>query len=283
MSITSPSQSTLADDEISLRDFIQFFKINLRKIVIFILMGGILGGLYGKLASPIYTGTMIIAPALISKQYVIDPKITFTKVKMNTFYSKETVLSCTPKYYKGKNIEANILDFVKISSTKDEHYIKFIVSNRDKKNISDCLNLIENDFKLHHDSILQVFIEMKKTELALFKNKLKISQNILKDLDDISSEILKKTKTQNPQNLLLTNASFNKSLEIYELISQINRMEMDLTQEQTNHGGKALPIFIEQEKFPSPKLGLLLGLFLGGILGCFISLVWNKNQLNLNL
>ena len=63
---TKPPTQTPFDDEISLLDIIQFFKTNIRRILLFVMMGGILGGLYGKFADPIYEGSMLIAPAKVT-------------------------------------------------------------------------------------------------------------------------------------------------------------------------------------------------------------------------
>ena len=63
--------------------------------------------------------------------------------------------------------------------------------------------------------------------------------------------------------------------EIKALLDQINQLKTELSSEQTKAAGKILPINIERKSFPSPKLGLLLGLFFGGTLGFFISLFRN--------
>ena len=76
----APKNQTPFDDEISLLDIINFFKGNFKRILFFIIMGGILGSLYGKLASPVYDGSVLVSPALVAGSYVIDPKITFKEV-----------------------------------------------------------------------------------------------------------------------------------------------------------------------------------------------------------
>ena len=60
--------------------------------------------------------------------------------------------------------------------------------------------------------------------------------------------------------------------EIKALLDQMNQLKTELSSEQTKGAGKVLPINIERKSFPSEKLGLLLGLFLGGVLGFFVSL-----------
>ena len=96
----SPKNQTPFDDEISLLDIIHFFKAHSKRILFFIILGGILGGLYGKLADPVYNGSALVSPSKVAGVVVVDPKITLTKLNMNSYYSKETFLACNPTFYK---------------------------------------------------------------------------------------------------------------------------------------------------------------------------------------
>ena len=58
----SPKNQSSFDDEISLLDIIQFFKANIKRILFFIILGGILGGLFGEFADPVYDGSVLISP-----------------------------------------------------------------------------------------------------------------------------------------------------------------------------------------------------------------------------
>ena len=80
----SPKNQTSFDDEISLLDIIQFFKVNFKRILFFVMVGGILGGLYEKLAGPEYDGSVLVSPALVFGNYIIDPKIILTKLNSNS-------------------------------------------------------------------------------------------------------------------------------------------------------------------------------------------------------
>ena len=62
------------------------------------------------------------------------------------------------------------------------------------------------------------------------------------------------------------------------LLDQINKLKMGLSSELTKDASKDLTINIERKNFPSEKLGLLLGLFLEGMLGFFISLFRNMKS-----
>lgn len=90
------------DDEISISDIIHFFKMHTKLIANFVVLGIILGGLYGKLAGSVYESLMQIATAKVAGNFVIDPKVALTKLEMNSYHPKETFLVCNPKFYKDK-------------------------------------------------------------------------------------------------------------------------------------------------------------------------------------
>jgi hypothetical protein len=278
----APKNQTPFDDEISVLDIIQFFKTHFKRILFFIVMGGILGFLYGKLADPVYDGSVLVSPAIVAGNYVIDPKITFTKLSMNSYYSKETFLACNPTFYKDKDkdIDYDISDIVKISITNDGNLIKIIMSDSNKETIHACLESIIADINASQKIIAHPLIESKKTELNLVETKLKLAEEFRTQLNDKQIKNLKTNEQRFSTDMLYVNIVLNNASEIRSLLDQTNKVRTELSSEQTKDAGRVLPINIERKSFPSPKLGLLLGLFLGGILGVFISLFYlaTKNQ-----
>jgi len=269
-----PPQKNHFDDEISLIDIIQFFKANRQRLIIFSLLGGILGALYGKFAGPVYEGSMLLAPTKIAGTFVLDPKVTITKLNMNSYYPKETFMACNPEFYKDKDKDINydMSDIVKTNLSKDGSLIMLTMSEKYKETIVNCFNAIENDIKISQRTLAEPLIEMKKNELQLAKNKLKISEDLRQKLDDKQLKDLKTNELRFSTNVLYANIVLNNASEINSLMDQLNKITKELSSEQTKDAGKVLPINIKRKSFPSLKLGLLLGLFLGGVLGFFLSL-----------
>jgi hypothetical protein len=267
-----PKNQTPFDDEISLLDIIQFFKTHFKRILFFIILGGILGGLYGKLASPVYDASILVSPAKVSGVVVVDPKITLTKLNMNSYYSKETFLACNPTFYKDKDIDYDMTDIVKASITKDGNLIELAMSDSNKETIHTCLESITADINASQKKIADPLIESKKTELNLVETKLKLAEEFRTQLNDKQIKNLKTNEQRFATDVLYANIVLNNASEIKTLLDQINKVRTELSSEQTKDAGKVLPINIERKSFPSEKLGLLLGLFLGGMLGFFISL-----------
>jgi hypothetical protein len=276
----APKNQTPFDDEISLLDIIQFFKTHFKRILFFIILGGVLGGLYGKFAGPVYEGSMLLAPAKVAGSFVADPKVTITKLNMNSYYPKDTFIACNPGFYededkdkdKDKDIDYDMSDIVKTSPSKDGSLIMLKMSEKHKETIVNCFNAIENDVKISQRTLAEPLIEMKKNELQLAENKLKISEDFRQKLNDKQLKDLKTNELRFSTDVLYANIVLNNASEISSHIDQLNKITAELSSEQTKDAGKVLPINIERKSFPSLKLGLLLGLFLGGVLGFFLSL-----------
>jgi hypothetical protein len=276
---TKPPAQTPFDDEISLLDMIQFFKDNLRGILFFVMIGGILGGILGKILGPVYEGSMLIAPAKVAGNFVVDPKITLTKLEMNSYYPKETFLVCNPKFYKDKykdkdkDIDYDMSDIVKTSITRDGALLSLKMYDRDKSVIKNCLESVESNIQSSQHIIAEPIIEMKKNEMILAQNKLQISEDFRNKLNDKQLKDLKTNELRFSTDVLYANIVLSNASEIKALMDQLNKLKTDLSSEQTKEAGKVLPINIEKRKFPSLSFGVLLGVFLGFFLGIMFALI----------
>jgi LPS O-antigen subunit length determinant protein (WzzB/FepE family) len=265
------------NDEISIADIIHFFMSHKKIILIFVIIGTLLGGLYGNFTRPTYIGSVLISPAKIAGAFVINPKVTVTKLDMNSYYSKETFLNCNPDFYKDKDkdkdVDYDISNLVKASVTKDGDLIQLLMQDKNKIVIKDCLNSMVDDIRISQNKIANPLIESKNAELRLAEEKLKISEEFKSKLNDKQIKELKTNDVRFSVDLLYTNMVLYNSSEIKQLMDQINKLKTDLSSEQTKSADKALPINIEKKSFPTPKLGALMGLFLGLCLGTLVALI----------
>ncbi len=263
------------DDEISISDIIHFFKAHKKFILICVILGGILGGLFGHITGPVYKGSVLVSPAKVAGNFVVDPKITLTKLDMNSYYSKETFLSCNPYFYKDKDkeIEYDMSNVVKPSITKDGGLIELRMIQKNKAIIKDCLDSMINDIRQSQNQISEPIIASKKIELSLAEERLKISEAFKEKLNDKQIKELKTNEQRFSTDLLYTNMLMLNASDIKQVNEQLNKIKLELSPEQTKEADKVLPIDIEKKSFPSLKLGALLGLFLGLGLGIFISLI----------
>jgi hypothetical protein len=275
----APKNQTPFDDEISLLDIIHFFKTNFKRILFFAIMGGILGYLNSKLANPVYDGSVLISPARIAGSLVVDPKITLTKLNMNSYYPKETFLACNPTFYKDKDkdkdkvIDYDMSDIVKASITKDGNLIELTMSHSNKDIIYACLENITANINTSQDIIAGPLIELKKNALRLVEEKLKLAEEFREHLNDKQIKNLKTTEQRFATDVLYANIVLNNASEIKALLDQINQLKTEFSSEQTKGASKVLPINIERKKsIPTTKIGLFLGVLLGLLISLFIQI-----------
>ena len=268
---------TSLDDEISITDMIDFFKSHKKMILIFVIIGALLGGFYTNFTEPVYKGSVLISPAKIAGTFVVNPKVTVTKLDMNSYYSKETFLNCNPDFYKDKDkdkdIDYDISTLVKASVTKDGDLIQLLMQDKNKTVIKDCLNSMVDDIRISQSIIAEPLIQLKNNELMLLEEKLKNAEEFKVKLNEKQIRELKTNGERFSVDLLYTNMILFNSKDIKETITEINKVKTDLSSEQTKPANKALPINIEKKSFPTPKLGALMGLFLGLCLGILIALI----------
>ena len=194
---------------------------------------------------------------------------------MNSYYPKETFLACNPTFYKDKEIDYDMSDIVKTSITKDGNLIEVKMSHSNKETIKACLENIAININASQQIIAGPLVESKKNELNLVETKLKIAEEFKQQLNGNQIKSLKTNEQRFSTDVLYANIILNNASEVKTLLDQINKLKTELSSEQTKDAGKVLPVSIERKSFPSTKLGLLLGLFLGGMLGFFISLFRN--------
>jgi capsular polysaccharide biosynthesis protein len=265
------------NNEISIADMIRFFKSHKKIILIFVIIGALLGGLYANFTEPVYKGSVLISPAKIAGDFVVNPKVTVTKLDMNSYYSKETFLNCNPDFYKDKDkdkdIDYDISALVKASVTKDGDLIQLLMQNKNKTVITDCLNSMVDDMRISQNKIVEPLIQLKNNELTILEEKLKNAEEFKAKLNEKQIKELKTNGERFSVDLLYTNMILFNSKDIKETMTEINKVKIDLSSEQTKPADKVLPINIEKKSFPTPKLGALMGLFLGLCLGILIAFI----------
>ena len=269
------------DDEISIADIIHFFKSHKKIILVFVIIGAISGGLFGNFSGPFYKGSVLISPAKISGAFVVNPRITVTKLDMNSYYSKETFLNCNPHFYKDKDkdkdIDYDMSNIVKALVTKDGDLIELRMQGKNKTVIKDCLNSMIDDIRNSQNTIADPLIQSKYNELKLTEEKLKNAEEFKSKLNDKQIKELKTNGERFAVDLLYTNMILFNSNEIKQIMTEINKIKTDLSSEQTKPADQVLPVNIEKKSFPSLKLGALLGIFLGLCLGVLLALIKQMN------
>jgi hypothetical protein len=268
MASQQEKKQTPFDDEISISDIAQFFKKNFKRIVAFIVIGGILGICFGKFIGQKYLGTAIISPAKVAGIPVVDTKNLLTQLNINSYFSRENFSACNPKFDDLKDENYDMSEIIQTSITKDESFIKINMHGTNKEIIHACLNSIANNIIEKQKIISEPLIESKKDELNYYEKELMLLQTSDKHR---ATKLIKNLETIQPSvsaDKVYKNIDFNNENPFNTLIF-INKIKYQLSSQQSNNGGLILPIDIQQKNFPWLQLGLLLG----GCLSIFLSLL----------
>jgi hypothetical protein len=130
-----------------------------------------------------------------------------------------------------------------------------------------------DDIRISQNMVVDSHIQLKNNELTLLEEKLKKAEAFKDKLNEKQIKELKTNGEGFSLDLLYTNMIFFNSKDIKDTITEINQIKIDLSSEQTKPADKVLPINIEKKSFPTPKLAVLMGLFLGLCLGILIALI----------
>ena len=253
------------NDEMSFTDIIQFLILNRRVITTFIILGALLGGLYGQFSQPIYNGSILLAPAKISGALIENPQKTISIFKAKySDLSKETNLSCPKDSFEYINFRHS--DNSNLSIPKEITFIKISMQNTVKATISNCLNQIADEISLRQNKIAQPLINFKKNQAIFLEKYLKT----LSELSDKTNQFLNSRKT-NTNNEILLNITL-KNLNEERVLLALDRKNNNVVfiDELAN---KVSSVEIKRNSFPSFKYGVFYGILLGFGLGLLISLL----------
>jgi hypothetical protein len=255
---------------------ISFFKINLKIILFFSILGAMLGATYGKFAEPKYIGTLVIQPAQIANTLIIDSNFFLTQTEINSFFSDELLLACNLNDNKAEIKKVKISKVINPRVDRSGKLLVFSVEGGGKSKIINCLDLLKNEIEKKQEEIAAEYIEKNKKKITLLQKDLKLKKEIIAALTET---IVKKEKLSGTEQITLNETSLNSNLNIDLLIKIYktqtiedlkNLTELTL---QIDNAKKVIPIDIRQKEFPSIGLGLLLGLILGFSIGCIISIL----------
>jgi capsular polysaccharide biosynthesis protein len=265
---------TSLDDEISIADMIDFFKSHKKMILIFVIIGTILGGLFAYFKEPSYKGSLLISPSKVFASLDANPKFNVANLGIN---SKEVLLKCNPDFYKDKDkdkdINYDIASIVKVSNAKNGSLIELSMQDKNKIAIYDCLNsMADHILKIQNKSI-EPLLELKENGLKIAKEKLKEAEEFKTKLNSRQINELKLSDKGFSVDLLYSNMILFNAKDIKEIKTEINTIKIDIFTGEMQLASKVTPVRIEKKLPLIQQLGALIGLFLGLCLGILIALI----------
>ncbi|MBU3599669.1 hypothetical protein ICN28_03965 [Polynucleobacter sp. 30F-ANTBAC] len=256
------------EDEISLKDIIDFLVESWKSILVTGVLG-ILGAItYITVTPNMYQATANIQMAKVAGTDVELPAILIEKLKMPMYYSQKTYSACNvmDKVAPGEAIAKSLMPTL----SKTAPIITFSYKEESPEAAQQCLESVLEDVRTNQKLLAKPIFDAKSYQLVNLKQKLEAAEKTLKILPNKNSNF-DFTDSKFSASTLLLATTLNKENEIKDLRTQVNDLEVSLTEPQTRETFLAAPIYAPQQKV-SPKRGIALiaglmgGLFLGLVL-----------------
>lgn len=266
--MSEQSFNPVLEDEISLKDIIDFLIESWKSILVTGLLG-VLGAItYITVTPNMYQATANIQMAKVAGTDVESPAILIEKLKMPMYYSQKTYSACNvmDEILPGEEIAKSL----KPSLSKTAPIITFSYKEKSPEAAQQCLEGVLEDVRANQKLLAKPIFDAKSYQLLNLKQKLDAAEKTLKILPSKNSNF-DFTDSKFSASTLLLATTLNKENEIKDLRTQVNDLEVSLTEPQTRETFLAAPIYAPQQKV-SPKraialiAGLMGGLFLGLVL-----------------
>ncbi len=266
--MSEQSFNTISEDEISLKDIIDFLSESW-KVIVFSGMAGVLLGLgYGLIAPAKYQATANIQVAKVAGTDVEAPALLVEKLKMPMYYSQKTYVACNvmDKLESGEVIAKRL----KPTLAKTAPIITISYREESREVAQKCLESVLDDVRSNQSLLAKPIFESKANQLLNLKLKLESAEKIVKMLPKNNTGFDFSDSKFSASTLLLA-TTLSKENEIKDLRTTINDLEIALVEPQTKGAFLTTPIYAPQQKV-SPKRtmilvgGLVAGLFIGLLL-----------------
>ena len=246
------------EDEISLKDIIDFLSESWKAILATGVLGVLVAGTYTAVTPNKYEATAQIEMAKINNNSnsfgsnIEDPNLLIARMKSPSSYDQASIIACG---YDGKKQAAQSLsNMIKLSLSKGTQMVELKVTGLSQEQASQCAQSIFNNIKQSQKIIAEPIIDEAKTKLSLYTERLQETQRFLIKADKSGSSI---------------SATYLSTRdEMKNIADEITRLN-DLISSASNRQAKLVsPIYASENKV-SPKRaislvgGLIGGLFLG--------------------
>ncbi len=266
--MSEQSFNTNPENEISLKDIIDFLVESWKKILLSGVAGGLLGLGYVVKVPAKYQATANIQPAKVAGIDVETAAVLIEKLKMPMFYSQKTYAACG--VIESLTPGEVIVSSLKPTLAKNAPIITISYLGVSPEVAKNCLESVIDDIRVDQNLLTKSILQGKANQLVNLKQNLESAENTVKMLNKKNVSIDFSDSKSSAFTPLLA-AILNKENEIKELRNQINDLDVQLLEPQTREVFLTAPIYAPQQKV-SPKgtkivlAGLMAGLFVGLLL-----------------
>lgn len=264
----NPNFNSNIEDEISLKDIVDFLVESWKAIVLTGILG-LLGSIAYLWVTPNqYQATAQIQMAQISANSnnntnplgvnIEDPNLLMARLKLPTTYSAQEIKVCD--FESSANPSETLAASAKFSAVKGVGSMIELKINRDNKETAiACAKSLFENIKASQNEIIKPYTEEAKTLLVKYQDRLTNSQSLVSRADKSGAA--------------LSAAYLANRDEVKFLTEEILRLNTFITTAETRQAKLVSPIYASDVPVaPKKKIALIAGLFAGLFLGLLLML-----------
>jgi capsular polysaccharide biosynthesis protein len=251
------------EDEISLKDIIDFLIESWKAILVTGLLGVLVSAAYLIVTPNQYQATAQIQMAQISASNnnnanplsvnIEEPNLLLTRLKLPTTYSDEVIKACG--FENASSPAESLASSAKFSAVKGVGSMIELKINRDSREIAiNCAQALFESIKTSQNQIIKPYIEESKALLVKYEARLANSQSLVSRADKSGAA--------------LSAAYLANRDEVKFLTEEILRLNTFITTADTRQAKLVSPIYASDiAVFPKKTMILIIGLMVGLFLG----------------
>ncbi len=258
------------EDEISLKDIIDFLIESWKAILVTGLLGVLVSAAYLIVTPNQYQATAQIQMAQISASNnnnntnplgvnIEEPNLLLARLKLPTTYSDEVIKACG--FENASSPAESLASSAKFSAVKGVGSMIELKINRDSKEIAiNCAQALFESIKASQNQIIKPYIEESKALLVKYEARLANSQSLVSRADKSGAA--------------LSAAYLANRDEVKFLTEEILRLNTFITTADTRQAKLVSPIYASDAAvFPKKTMSLIIGLMVGLFLGLLLVII----------
>jgi uncharacterized protein involved in exopolysaccharide biosynthesis len=256
------------EDEISLKDIIDFLSDSWKAIALSGIVGGLLAAGYAFITPSKSQVSAYIQVAKVAGSEVEAPSLLLEKLKMPMYYSAESLSACNvmEMIESGEAIAKNLKPIL----SKNAPIISVSYIQESREVAQKCLESIFNDVRNNQNLLTKPIIESKRNQLTNLKQKLDATEKLIKILPKQSLNF-DFSDTKFSASTLLLATTLIKENELSYFRAQINDLEFSLMEPLTKEAFLITPIYVPKQKVSPNRTLILIG---GVVSGLFLGLLF---------
>lgn len=256
------------EDEIFLKDIIDFLLDSWKKILLSGIIGLVLALVYAFISPTQYKADANIQVGKLAGVDIESPSTLIAKLRMPNYYSKLTLAACN--IIDKENPGQFLINKINPLILKGSLIVNISYTSSSSLEAEKCLATIFDEIRRNQNALSSPILQLKNNQLIGIKKRLETNESFVNLLSnknlrfDFSDEKFS-------ANALLLATFMSKENEITDLRAEIMKMEASLEEPETKAASLVTPIsIIEESAMMKLSLIMVVGVFSGLLVGSLI-------------